>query len=799
MKKHTLKRIIAFTAALMLCASVASCGEKKTKTKTPQTADQLLTNSYKSIEMDAPEGVASVQSMTYIKESESVLLSCYDSDYKNIYYTTDIDFSFYTELNLNLSLDETAENNTIFAPAEDGTLYVIVTTVTHGDIAAPDWKDPDFDYDAFDYEAYEAAAEYSVKLCSFDSNGELLSENPISGMDKYIDAGSYFYVNNATVCGDDKIFLTISSDENAYVIMNTNGVIQDEIDLKESNWINYLGKAADGTIICDSYGDEGEELRDIDIEKKTFGEKKVKMDNTSGYTIGQMITGSGDYQIYLPMNTGLYGLKNDDSMEEIINWIDSDITGDYISAVLGLDNGDFIVFENNYQTNTIKLNRLTRRDVSELADTKVMTLGVFWSDSSVSEKVTAFNKTSDEYRIKIVDYSVYYEYNEAEEKYDNTATAQLKNDIIAGKAPDMIYISDYSVITSLYSKGVFADLGQLMENDTELNKDMFLPNIIDACTLDGKIYSLPLEFSVASYVAKSKFVDKVNWTFDDMVETYNNLPEDVELFRGATTKLSAFYNICYTFDEFVDQKNKTCSFDSPEFIKYLEFCNNFADEEEVDYESMTDEEMNQYWADQEMMCLNDKAIVDTAYMYGFKEYKRIKDVTFGGEDITFVGYPTNNGNGSKLQFNSNYAILDDSGCKDAAWSFIKSLFKESEDSSGYVRYSNGLSSLKTKFDKDAEDSMQKSFYIDENGEKVEYDDNWYIGGQNVVLEPLTKEEKDFFYDYVTSVTAITSGVDEMVNEIITEEIQAYFKGEKSAEDAAKMIQNRASILISEQG
>ena len=34
--------------------------------------------------------------------------------------------------------------------------------------------------------------------------------------------------------------------------------------------------------------------------------------------------------------------------------------------------------------------------------------------------------------------------------------------------------------------------------------------------------------------------------------------------------------------------------------------------------------------------------------------------------------------------------------------------------------------------------------------------------------------------------------------IITEEVNAYFAGEKTAEEAADMIQNRVSLLISEQ-
>ena len=75
MKK--LKKIAAMAAAIVLCMSCAfSCG--KEKTKTPQTADMVLTNSYKSVELTAPENVADIQGATYLKDCEKVILSCYD-------------------------------------------------------------------------------------------------------------------------------------------------------------------------------------------------------------------------------------------------------------------------------------------------------------------------------------------------------------------------------------------------------------------------------------------------------------------------------------------------------------------------------------------------------------------------------------------------------------------------------------------------------------------------------------------------------------------------------------------------
>lgn len=797
---NNLKRASAFTAAAMLClASLASCGGKE-KTKKPQTADKLLTNSYKSVELTAPEGVSSIQSLTYLKESEKVLISCYDENYDMVLCSTDLEFSEYTNLNTELKINEEAQTSISFAAADDGSLYALVTTVTHGDIPEPDWQDPNFDSENFDYEAYEAAAVYSYSISKLDADGKLISENKIEGIDAYADESGYAYAGELTYIKDDKLLLTINGSEQNYVVLSEDGKLGDKMDIGENTWLNGIGKDKNGNIVCFMNEDGKNFFRDIDIDKKTFGDMKYEINNEGGYINGSIVSGNGDYILFAPMNNGIYGLKEDGTFEEIVNWVDSDIDSNYINAFLGLDNGDFVIFENDYEHNAIKLSRLTRRNADELADTTVMTIGMMWNDSEITSKITEFNKTNDKFRIKIKDYSEFDVYNEETEKYDSTAVGQLKNDIISGNAPDMICIYDTSAIQSLSSKGVFVDLYQFMNNDGDLSKDKFLPNIISACEKDGKLYSISPSFTISSYAAKTKNVaaDKQDWTMDDMIEAYNNLPDGMDMFKSNSSKIGVYSILWYSIaSDFIDYDKKTCSFDSPEFTKFLEFCNNFGDEsDEPNYDDMTDEDWQKYWEDQETKCLNDKALIDEVYMSNVRDYARIKYAYFGGEDITFVGAPSSDGRGARLSLNYNFAILNDSGCKDTAWNFIKEFFTdEAQERMG--NYGN-MPVLTEYFEKMADESMKKPYYLDENGKKVEYDDSFWVGEKEVKLEPLTQEERDFAAEYIKNATRISGNYDQDIYSICEEEVQAYFAGEKSVEDAVKMIQNRVSILVSEQ-
>ena len=94
--------------------------------------------------------------------------------------------------------------------------------------------------------------------------------------------------------------------------------------------------------------------------------------------------------------------------------------------------------------------------------------------------------------------------------------------------------------------------------------------------------------------------------------------------------------------------------------------------------------------------------------------------------------------------------------------------------------------------------MSRPYWTDENGKKTEYDDTYYVGDKEYVIKPLTQEERDYIVDFIKNISTITNSYSLDIIQIIEEESQAFFNGEKTAEETAKMIQNRASIFVSEQ-
>jgi ABC-type glycerol-3-phosphate transport system substrate-binding protein len=138
------------------------------------------------------------------------------------------------------------------------------------------------------------------------------------------------------------------------------------------------------------------------------------------------------------------------------------------------------------------------------------------------------------------------------------------------------------------------------------------------------------------------------------------------------------------------------------------------------------------------------------------------------------------------------AISSKSSSKDGAWDFVKTfLTEEYQDKLGEYNFPLRKSSL----DKMGEASMQKEFYM-EDGQKIEYDDTYYVDDMEIVIDPLTAEEVQEVKDFIASITLVYS-VNDSVNAIIQEEASAFYSGQKTAQEVADIIQSRVSIYVNE--
>ncbi len=793
MEKTFFKRITAFSAALTVIAgSAVSCSkEQKQDGKSKDTA-QLMAGSYRAVEMDCD--VENIRSIGRVNDDQ-IIISTYDyGEGTPTFYLTDNEFGEFNEISVDFGVKPDDDVTFDVNVAPDGEIMALATFSDYGDIEKPDFEDPDFDYENFDYEEFDKNIKRTYKMYTVDLDGTIKSEKEISGLDEYADDEGRINIGRMSAIGGGRAVLsmydTMGED---YVLVDADGKAQDKLDLGEANYIDSFSAIDDETIAVTGYFKNSQSIKFLDSE--TLQEKDEAIDMSAAGLEGQMgsvFRGDDNYKLYVSGSSGLYGLDADNKATEIVNWLDSDLGNGYVSALLFMADGDYVICFNDYQNDEEGLYKLTKRDASELENTKVITVGVLYDDWEVKEKISDYNKSHDDMRFKMVDYSKYDEYDQETGMTITSGADQLKKDIVSGNAPDMIVSYNGALIHSLYNKGLFVDLYDYMNNDSELSKDDIMPNVLSACEIDGKLLSLSPTFTVSTMIAKKKYVDKENWTPDDMIETYRNLPDGMRL-TDIDCKESILQMIIGSLGNVIDYEKGTCNFDTPEIRKLLEFCNEFPSQEElIDWEDQS--AVNECFSEDNLK--NDKVLLGDLYLGDFSEYITTVKGRLKGEDIVFVGNPSTDGRGAVLSLNQHFAILSNAEDKDACWASIKEFFKPVDDEEGSYRY--GFSSLRSEFDKEADKTMKKPVYKDENGKEIEEDYTYYDGSKEVKVDPLTQEERDFIVKYIEEADNVSADFDPEVESILEEEIMAYLGGEKTADEIVDLIQNRVSLLVSEQ-
>ncbi len=671
---------------------------------------------------------------------------------------------------------------------------------------------------ALSYNKYddEGNSESSNTLYTYDSTGNLVSSIDLSKVVTQEDNDNNRYFNNYIVDSQGNIYISLFTcirvcDKSGNVLFTTpesNG---------DNEWINGLILTNNGVPAVYKYTysdtDSSNKLIEIDVNAKGYG-KEYEL----GSSINTIYNGSGDYLCYSSSDTGIVGVRADNlQTESILNLLNLGIDNSNINSMAVNDDGSFVTVGYDSATLHSVLNLITPIDASEVKEKKVLTLGCFYIDWTIRSQIAEFNKTNEDYTIYATSYS------ESNDTSDYTAAlTKFNNEILAGNVPDILLISSGMPYNSYASKGLFADLYEFMDKDDVYNRDAFMPNVLKAMEKDGKLYEITPSFTVQTYAAKKSLVgDATSLTMDQANQILATMPEGATLTNDSQTMTASnFLSTAITFSNFVDYANATCNFDSPEFKAILETAKNYP--AEIDYDALYNDNPN-YWMEQETACRENRALLYNVYFNDFNIYTITRDAYFG-EDISFVGFPGSgaaNATGSVISTGSEIAVSSKSKYKEGAWEFIKQVLdnavsEQSSDNYGIALADStaaadnadktekhlittyyGLPVVKSQLQALGQQATIPQTYTDTDGTVQQVDNTYYVGNTEVKVNLITQDEVNMLIDYFSTVDTIAR-YDESLTDIINEEANNYFKGTKSVDETASLIQSRASIYLSEQ-
>lgn len=710
-------------------------------------------------DFDSDENLYAISYKYYWGDGEDVIYSSEDSDETD---ESAIDASATDD-----SVTDAVEADSKEEAAQESTADESAVTA---DTSESDGLDTDVagEVDADD----EEESDESYFLSKYDSTGNLIYK--VKFDNSFIPEGnSYISING--IAYSDQYGVLVSVANQIYSYNETDGFKKLVKDDNKSTAYYYLYKGFQDKIFIGYYSDEGQKLCPFDPATGKIGESSAAITRYGDYTF----FGGNGYDLYICDENAAYGYDMaKDEMTKLMDYADSDLMiTSAIYAIVAVSDQEFVALLPDSEYNYY-LSRLTKVPADQVVDKVTLTMAGYSIPYNVRRKALSYNKTSNKYKIKVVDYSSL----DNEENY-SAGSDRLNLDIVSGNTPDILVLSSEMPVNSYMNKGLFVDLNSMLENDPDISEADLLTNILDASKTNGKLYQLIPAFSVQTVVCKEKLVDgKNSLTFKDCNELIKQLNPNKEFIFGMTTReYFMSQGLKFSGDKYIDWDERKCYFNNDSFIEFLEMANKLP----VEYSESA-------WEDfKDTIYRDNEAIFDIYNIQTYNDYRYLKDAIFG-EEISFIGFPNDMGvNYSTIEPEIRLAMCTQCKDKDGAWEFLKSfLSEEFQDNLSY-----NIPIRKSSLDKFAAKSMERPYYM-EKGKKVEYDSSIYINGVEVIIHPLNTEDVTKVTNFIKELSLISNS-NNSVNDIINEEASAFFSGQKSAKEVADIIQSRLSIYVNE--
>lgn len=500
----------------------------------------------------------------------------------------------------------------------------------------------------------------------------------------------------------------------------------------------------DGTLYAAGEEADGQKLYRFDGETGKF---------TQAFTCpaGSLFDGGDGSYLLLLTDQGIYSLDAQGTASPKIIWSECYLNPGSIYKVKA-EGGKFLCLGSD------SCYLLTPAEPAELQP-KTELLIACMDPNGMDILAAGFNAHSDEYYVRVVDYTRDMEASEEE------IQLRLNTELISGKAPDMFCFFSGWISPNIYAgKGLLVDMKPLIEADKDLSpEDIVLAKALD---YNGGIYVMGESYYVYTMAAReSDFGQRYGWTLEEYRQIDAGLREDQMCIYNLTRE-SFINSIIARYVRYaLDWTSGDCSFDSPEFIDLLRTALELRE---------TPEDINDmdFGPGEPKVAAGEQTTtaIFATYVSSLAESEQR-----AGCPLSFIGSPTPDGScGSDASLNTQLAICSLSEHQEGCWEFIKYMLMNANTDRGIMP---GYPLLM--YRPALEESIAKAMADEEARVKM------------------TRADADKLLDFLDAIENLNE-YDSAIMDIIKSECQAMFAGDKTPEETAKLIQSRASLYVAEQ-
>lgn len=512
-------------------------------------------------------------------------------------------------------------------------------------------------------------------------------------------------------------------------------------------------------------------LSHIDLNKKGFGES---FDLTPATAAGTVLPGNTDYPVIIISGYEMYSFNPFTGEKSLL--IDFLASGMSVSAdkIMIAGEGKFAALQTEYQPityhYTAKIITFNKLDPETVKPRELIEVYMLYRDPAFMDFAADFNKTRTDYQISVKSF-----YEDASGDM-NVAADKMNAELLAGNLPDVMVITQTVPYDIYTSKGLFYDLNKYLEKDKDIDFSDLNKSVISALETDGKLYSITREFTLGGLLGKKEIIgDDVSLTIDKLYQITEQYPQ-ADVFGRINREGFIQSVVAQRCSSFINKVTGEPNFNSPEFIRLLKWAKNLPE----DFSDENNEIGMNY--------VNDNWIFSQVFIDDFRSY--IMHSMVYGKPAAFTGYISPEHTGIDIRPSAEVAMMT-GGNRDGAYAVIKAYLLEEPGDNAKLSIWNSVN------EKSAEKAKLPKTAIDPvSGEIVEASNAYYLGNVRITIPDNTDEDNQVIFSAIENIGGVVRS-DPALMRIIEEETSAYFAGAKTAEECAKLIQDRASTYIAE--
>lgn len=412
-------------------------------------------------------------------------------------------------------------------------------------------------------------------------------------------------------------------------------------------------------------------------------------------------------------------------------------------------------------------------------------------DSTILDAVIRYNNNSERFFIKLSDRYIRNDYlnTNSINSMDDYEVAQLTAnsylsddlaiDLMNGEGPDILL--NTNSLGYLNNENYLIDLSPYL---VEMDSNKYFTNIIDGAKTDGKLYQLPISFTIEGIQTDPEYSGETGKGFTTaeyktfLYETLNG--KDVIESGQAIYFVKLFNNMG---DRFV--KDGRVVFSNSDFKDLAEYVNDNVQQNSLSWDSIRDDNLEQG----DFTTKGNR----TAYYCncpGISGYLVKRAQIKNGTAI--LGVPSSDGRGPMFGTDISVAISAHSTNTEACIEFVRTLL--SDDVQNELVMSDKFVLNRDALSQGCRAAIE--YFNTEEGSQNLYD---YSAGTYVTSHiKYTGEDIDNIERIILSCSKMNT-IDSAIDIILIEEMPAYFLGQKTLDEVILIAQDRAQKVLDERG